>query len=151
MKIQLAKTLPFPIDTVEAALLLMRDEQADPNVHFSNRKNTDEHKVFEINYQVPLVLYPFVGSSVILREDIVRENNFLMVTTQSQNYQTKEYPYMYSRTTYTGEKGMVLVQTDVEWWLRDGALPMEDTLLKFGHSKYTEILGLLSDYCNKVK
>jgi hypothetical protein len=155
MKIELRRTLPHSLPIVEEALLLLRDEQAEPSVTFVPRKDTREHKVFELNYEVPYLLYPFVGSSVVLREDIVFSNasSCLTVTTQSENYHTLAFPYMYTETVYSPgtSNDEVLVSTRVEWWLREKALPMEDTLISFGKGKYENILDLLLEYCERVR
>ena len=153
MKITLQRALPYSLAVVEEALLLLRDEQAEPSVTFVPRKDTREHKVFELNYEVPYLLYPFVGSSVVLREDIVYASSCLTVTTQSENYQTLTFPYMFTETVYSpglGKDEEVLVSTTVEWCLREKALPMEDTLTSFGKGKYENIVDLLLEYCERV-
>lgn len=153
MKLVIKRKLNYDLRTIECALLLLRKEQAEPGVTFTQRKNEETHKVFQIDYDVPFLITPFVGSTVVLREDFLWKMNCLIVTTQSEGYSTKTYPYMFTQSVFTPDENnkTATMTTTVEWAIRKGGVPlMEERLEAFGKTRFEEILKLQNDYCEKI-
>lgn len=141
MKLEICSRLPYTIDDILNGLLLLRNEQAEPRVTYIKRKHASDHIVHEMQYQTHLLLVPFVGQQIVMREDMVVSGNTLVVKTYGENYQTKAYPYMITEARYVqGLQGTDCTLT-VEWAISKHKLSkmIEDRLNNFGRKQQAEI------------
>ncbi len=155
MKIELHQTVPYPLSVVREALIMIREHQAEPNVTFTPLKTTEAHTVHQIDYKVPFLLTPFVGSSVVLREDTtVLGNHRLSVTTQSEGYATKTCPFMFTETVYhQPTDGVTEMRTLVHYGIMENGVQwsrIDRQLEEFGKKRYEEIVSLQSEFCDRV-
>tara|TARA_Y100001970_G_scaffold178243_1_gene217093 strand:+ start:290 stop:772 length:483 start_codon:yes stop_codon:yes gene_type:complete len=155
MRIEICSTLPYALEDILNGLLLLRTEQAEPRVTYIKRKHTADHIVHEMRYEVHLLLVPFVGKKVVMREDITIGTNRIVVKTYGENYQQRVCPYMVTEARYAQRNDRP--ETDctlvVEWAINEKGLGtmIEDQLNNFGRKQQAEIQQREIRYIEKYR
>lgn len=140
MQFELHSTLPDTLPDILQGLLLLRKEQGDPDVVYTPHKITDTHCVFELRYKVPPLLLPFVGSRVVLREDIVHvPGTELRVNTRSDGSADRRPPFMSTEALFRWDGSATTCQVNVEWGLSMTLpKPVQKKLARFGRTLYDD-------------
>ena len=151
MKIELDSTLPYKIGDVLQGLLLLRKEQAEPRVQYVLRKFTTQHIVHELKYETHMLLIPFVGANIVMREDIVIDGNSMVIKTYGENYQTKKVPYMVTEARYDASGDTTRCSLLVEWAINKSGIPkaLESKLNDFGIKQHRSIQAREEQYIQK--
>lgn len=151
MRIELDSTLPYKIGDILEGLLLLRKEQAEPRVQYVLRKFTPQHIVHELKYDTHMLLIPFVGANIVMREDIVIDGNTMVIKTYGENYQTKKVPYMVTEARYTSEGDTTRCSLLVEWMINKSGIPkaLESKLNDFGIKQHRSIQAREEQYIQK--
>ncbi len=153
MRIELDSTLPYKIGDILEGLLLLRREQAEPRVQYVLRKFTPQHIVHELKYDTHMLLVPFVGANIVMREDIVIDGNTMVIKTYGENYQTKKVPYMVTEARYASDgDNTTRCSLLVEWAInKSGSLPkaLESKLNDFGIKQHRSIQAREEQYIQK--
>ena len=151
MRIELDSTLPYKIGDILEGLLLLRKEQAEPRVQYVLRKFTPQHIVHELKYDTHMLLIPFVGANIVMREDIVIDGNTMVIKTYGENYQTKKVPYMVTEARYASEGDTTRCSLLVEWMINKSGIPkaLESKLNDFGVKQHRSIQAREDQYIQK--
>ena len=151
MRIEFDSTLPYKIGDILEGLLLLRKEQAEPRVQYVLRKFTPQHIVHELKYDTHMLLIPFVGANIVMREDIVIDGNTMVIKTYGENYQTKKVPYMVTEARYASEGDTTRCSLLVEWMINKSGIPkaLESKLNDFGVKQHRSIQAREDQYIQK--
>ena len=152
MRIELDSTLPYKIGDILEGLLLLRKEQAEPRVQYVLRKFTPQHIVHELKYDTHMLLIPFVGANIVMREDIVIDGNTMVIKTYGENYHTKKVPYMVTEARYaSGDGDTTRCSLLVEWMINKSGIPkaLESKLNDFGIKQHRSIQAREEQYIQK--
>lgn len=154
MRIEICSVIPHSIKDILGGLLLLREEQAEPRVTYIKRKHDTDHIVHEMRYETHLLLVPFVGSNVVMREDMIVGENTLMIKTYGENYETQSYPYMVTKASYVrNNEGGTDCTLVVEWAISKNGLGsmIESQLNNFGREQQANIQQRELLYIQKYK
>ena len=151
MRIELGSTLPYKIGDILEGLLLLRKEQAEPRVQYVLRKFTPQHIVHELKYDTHMLLIPFVGANIVMREDIVIDGNTMVIKTYGENYQAKKVPYMVTEARYVSDGDTTRCSLLVEWMISKSGIPkaLESKLNDFGIKQHRSIQAREEQYIQK--
>lgn len=142
MKFEISSCFPYNINDVLQGLLLLRKEQAEPRVKYTIRKHQSDHIVHELHYTTHILLIPFVGKEIAMREDMMLDKDKFVVQTYGENYLEKKYPYMHTKVVYTARgKESTDCTLMVEWQVSRGNLGnmIETKLTNFGRQQHAQI------------
>ena len=152
MKFEISSCFPYNINDVLQGLLLLRKEQAEPRVQYTKRKHQSDHIVHELHYTTHILLVPFVGKEIVMREDMMLDKDKFVVQTYGENYLQKKSPYMYTNVVYAARgKESTDCTLVVEWQISTGKLGhmIESKLTNFGRQQHAEIQKRELNYIQK--
>jgi hypothetical protein len=142
MKFEISSCFPYNIKDVLQGLLLLREDQAEPRIKYVKHKHEPNHIVHELQYRTHMLLVPFVGKEIVMREDMILDKDTFVVKTYGENYLQKKCPYMFTEVVYaangTESTDCTLV---VEWQVstRNLGSMIETKLTNFGRQQHVEI------------
>ena len=99
-----------------------------------------------------MLLIPFVGANIVMREDIVIDGNTMVIKTYGENYQTKKVPYMVTEARYASEgDNTTRCSLLVEWMINKSGIPkaLESKLNDFGIKQHRSIQAREEQYIQK--